>query len=97
MIQEIKRITPFIHFGFNRTEVTVQGGESIQLWLQTLYNLEFYFMNLTAAVPKVKRSNYQWTLTPVVAGTYEIYMTVATKNPGKTVEVESNTIILTVT
>ncbi len=97
MITDVKRMPPFIHFGFHEVERTIEAGQSIDVWLHTIYNLETYAIAIVSGLPKVKKSNYQYTITPAVAGTYTVYFTVQSKDPAKSIDLQSNSITLTVT
>jgi hypothetical protein len=42
MIKEIRELPPFIHFGFNRQEITVYKNEVITIWQDTILNNNIY-------------------------------------------------------
>lgn len=42
MILELKKIKPFIHFGFNRQTLTAEVAQDVVVWQDTIYNKEEY-------------------------------------------------------
>lgn len=68
MIIEAKTKKPFIHFGFNKQEVTINLGDSVTIWQDTLYSNDAE-LTLNGAS---KTNNYKNTITPTAVGTMEI-------------------------
>lgn len=94
MIEELKNIRPFISFGSGVTQREVQAGETVTVWLGTLYNQNIYSFTLVAGGTVHKVSNYEYRVTYTTPGTHTIYLVVNTKVKGS--DLQSNTITLNV-
>lgn len=94
MIEELKNIKPFISFGNGITQKEVQAGETVTVWLGTLYNQNIYSFTLVSGGTVQKVSNYEYRITITAPGTHSIYMVVNTKVKGS--DLQSNTITLNV-
>jgi hypothetical protein len=96
MIADLRYKNPFIHFGFYAQAKTITLGQSCKVWLSTLYHPDVYSMVLVTTSPKVIVSPAEYTLTPIAAGEYEIYMQVERKVAVGGATMESNRITLIV-
>ncbi|KGO91742.1 PKD domain-containing protein [Flavobacterium subsaxonicum] len=95
MIQQLKTLTPFIHFGLGANQKQVAAGQPVTIWLDTLYNQEAYTFRLAAVGSQItKISNYEYQVTYAAAGSYTINFTV--NSADKTISLASNTLNLTV-
>ena len=92
MIYNVKKITPFIDFGFGVTEITVAAGKPVTVWLSTLYNRNAYTFELSAPGTVTKISDYEYLVDHDTEGLYPITLTVASKDG--TISLVSNTITL---
>lgn len=95
MIIELRNKQPFIHFGFFEVSKTIPVGQSIDVWLQTLYLEKAYEFEISASTPSEQMSAYQYRFSPP-AGTYKIKLFVYLIDKANPKTLESNTIILTV-
>lgn len=96
MINQLKTLPPFIDYGLGITQQQVTAGTPVTVWLNTLYNQETYSFLLHAVGAAVTRiSNYEYTITATIPGTYTITMTIGTAN--KKISLASNILTLIVT
>lgn len=92
-ILRIKNKPAKINFDFGEIEKTITLGQSVNIWLNSLYNSD-YSITLLNFIPNVKVSKNQFLITPTSIGEYKIVILVQTK--GRTTEIKSNEIKLTV-
>ena len=90
MILEQINKKPFIHFGFNQTEKTIPLGEKVIFWQDIIYGSDAEIISNNGVVINKNRAYF----TPTTVGVYDITITMANKK--KLIEVDSNTITLTV-
>lgn len=83
---------PIITFGSGFTEWTLALGESVDVWLNNIYNTDYVVLTIEHP-DAVKISDYQWRITPSSPG--EQYVTLTVNKNGA--ESASNTLTLTVT
>lgn len=96
MIVELRKITPFINFGFNRVTKVAYIDEVVDVYLRTVYNRDVYKdFNLVAlgASSNTKINDYHYQLTYNSTGVKEIKMQIEKGNP---LEVNSVPIELTI-
>lgn len=86
---------PRISFGFGLTEKTITLGESVTVWLDTVYNPGTVSIEMDITT-KTKVSDYQYTVTPDAVGLLEITLEVSFLDSSKGDSVTSNSIFLTV-
>lgn len=43
MINELRNLKPFVHFGFNRTSIDAFVGEEVTIYQDTIYNEDYNF------------------------------------------------------
>lgn len=94
MIEQLKTIKPFISFGNGVTQKEIQSGQTVTVWLGTLYNQNIYSSTLVTGGTVQKVSNYEYRVTFTAPGTHSIYLVVTTKVKGS--DLQSNTITLNV-
>lgn len=94
MITQLRAVTPTIFFGLGFTERTISLGETVTVWIATIYNTEEYKVTIDGA-SMMKITDFEYQFTPGAIGTYEISLFMEAENFG--IETEpSNTITLTV-
>lgn len=99
MIVGARRKKPFISFGMDATEKTIQEAGKATVWLQSIFREDVYdFSLIHPEFSIVKKSNYEWECTPTVKGVFTFEVTVVTKNKAKEkiIILKSNTITLIV-
>ncbi|AXG73946.1 hypothetical protein DVK85_06685 [Flavobacterium arcticum] len=95
MITPLSNIKPFINFGFGTTSKQAATGETVTIWLDTIYNQKAYTFNTNAQDATItKISNYEYHLTYTQPGNYQVSLTANTID--KTTSLESNILTLTV-
>jgi len=60
MITGIRQTPPFIHFGFNRQEITIYKNEVITIWQDTILNSDIYdsiFLTASSSVVLETKNN----------------------------------------
>jgi hypothetical protein len=67
MILEVRNKKPFIHFGFNQQEKTINVGEVVNIWQDTLYVND----KLTSSELLIINNN-QFTFEALTAGSFGI-------------------------
>ena len=92
MIYNVKKITPFIDFGFGVTEKNAAAGAAVKVWLSTLYNQNAYTFELSAPGAVTKVSDYEYIVTHNTQGLYPLFLTVTSKDG--IINLVSNTITL---
>lgn len=96
MITELRSITPLIDFGFGIMARNAAIGETVTVWMNTIYNRD-YSSNIsydTTKASMIKISDYEYQLTYNEAGNHDISIDVTGKD--KSLKLSSNTITLTV-
>jgi hypothetical protein len=95
MIKKLKSIQPAIDFGNGNTTMQISTGETVTVWLSTLYNQEAYSFNLQAdGLQAIRISDYEYRVTPALPGSYTLQMAIISID--KTISLTSNTLTLTV-
>ena len=95
MIQELRNTKPFIDFGLGITATTVKTGETVTVWLSTLYNADVYETALNPPGGTSTRiSDYEHEVTYPSPGVYAITLTVS--STARKISLQSNTLTLTV-
>lgn len=95
MITPLSNAKPFIDFGFGTIEKQAAQGETVTVWLSTIYNRNAYNFTLTAPGGTITIvSEYEYQITYPLAGNYQISLSAATKD--KTISLASNILTLTV-
>lgn len=95
MIKELKNIPPAIDFGNGNTIMSIDAGETVTVWLCTLYNRQAYNFNLHAdGQEAVRISDYEYRVTPALPGNYKLQMAILSID--KTISLVSNQLTLTV-
>jgi len=99
MIQELKTATPFITFGYGLTQMSVPGGTSVTVWLNTMFDQSVYSFQLVySGATMVKISNYEYRITYNTPGAHNIYLNVSFSASAKDKQtLKSNTITVTTT
>ncbi|WP_294822640.1 hypothetical protein [uncultured Flavobacterium sp.] len=98
MIAQIKKAAPQIGFDFGLTEKTAAPGQTVIVWLDTLYNRDVYGFSLAAmgadSVNTV--SGYRYELVFSTPGSYPVTLAVTPKDKGNGngTSLASNTIIV---
>lgn len=97
MIIEERNRKPFINFGFNIVSKTETTNKDIDVYLDTLYNLDRYnSFTFTAPSANVTKINdYYYKVSYSSAGSYAINMTITSNN--QTIILNSNTINILIT
>lgn len=96
MVNRFRAAPPAISFGFGRTELTAGPGETVTVWLGTLYNLDEYSFVLQAgAEAKAEAlSGFEYTISFGMRGSYTITLEVISND--KKISLKSNEITLTI-
>lgn len=95
MIVNLKSIIPFISFDFAYTEKTIQAGDTLNVWLTSVFNEDDYSFKLTTSgATSVKIDNYQYSILYETPGSFSIEMEVS--NTAKTKILTSNKLNVTV-
>ena len=81
MIYELLHRKPTISFGLGATEITINSGETVPLWISTLYNSEYSAsVSKPSEVTAIKVSSQQFELISTTLGTYQIQVVYAKQN-----------------
>ena len=96
MVNPLREAPPAISFGFGRTELTAEPGETVTVWLGTIYNLNEYSFVLQAGTEaKVEPiSGFEYNVSFGEKGSYTIVLEVISKD--KQISLKSNEITLNV-
>lgn len=95
MILAVINKKPAISFGLGVTELEVSTGQAVTLWLDQIYNSEYSTsIERPGSITNVEVNKNKYTLTPTVAGSFDIYLKLVT--PDKKRIINSNIITLTV-
>lgn len=79
MIINARYKKPSISFGLGVTSLEVNVGQTVKVWLDTLFNVNEYSFELMG-VEAVEVSPYEWEISDLVKGnSYTITMNVSTK------------------
>lgn len=92
MIENIRYLTPYIDFGFGITTKNARLNDTVTVWLSTLYNQEAYSFSFVGPGTVTKITNYQYTITHNVPGTYNLQLIVTLK--ATSTRLESNLLTL---
>ncbi|MCO6147520.1 hypothetical protein [Flavobacterium sp. NRK1] len=96
-MRNIQHIKPSIDFGFGATQKREETYTPVTLWLSTLYNTSAYTFEVLfppSGGSLQKISDYEYRITYVDSGTYEISMAVTQKATG--IRLVSNPVTLTI-
>lgn len=94
MILEARRVTPFIHFGFNSMSRVGYIGEVVDIYLKTIYNQDVYLAFQLAAAGSTLItyiSNYHYQVTYDTVGVKTLTTSIEKGNP---LELTSNALRL---
>jgi len=91
IIEQINKL-PFIHFGFNKQDATIELGQSITIWQDVLYSNN-YQLSLNGTL---KTSLNKLVITPSATGIITYQAEITEKISKRGISLESNTITLTV-
>lgn len=95
MIQNLKTAKPNIDFGFGTLNKETIVGNSVTVWLQTLYNQEAYNFQLNCSGTVTRISNYQYEVNFSTPGSYAVQMAITPKT--KAASLLSNILFVNVT
>ncbi|MFL9845133.1 hypothetical protein [Flavobacterium rhizosphaerae] len=96
MITEIKDKSPFISFGFSQTNITVQTGVNITLWVEGFFDNNKYTSTLETIISFTKISEYEYILDCDNIGDYNIKLLLFEKQNPKIFKYGNNTATLNV-
>ena len=96
MILDERNKKPFINFGFNLIEKTAPSGVFIDVYLDSIYNLDEYdsFTLSSTGATVTKVNNYYYKVKYSTSGSYTINMTI--QNRDKSIVLNSNIINITI-